>query len=223
MIKLAWKNIWRNKVRSGVILTAIALGLFAGTFLVSFMTGYIVDSANIDIKNHLSHFQIHNPAFRANNDINAFLEREAVESVLQNSDIANETKATYRLSINGIIASAGNISVVSLKVVDVEEEKAVSGIWECIPDTMGAFLPDGSRLPTIVISRKLAEHLKVRLTQKLVFSFTDCEGEGHASVVQGWISFGQHHGDFFPALLSVFFSLPKNTANQTVGSFVEVE
>jgi len=176
LISLSWKNIWRNKVRSGVILTAIALGLFAGTYLVAFMTGWMLDSTKTEIANHHSHVQIHNRSFIANNDINGFMDREEVEKALQNSTFANEMKISYRLSINGLLASANNVTGISLKGVNTEEEKSVSNIWKCIPDTLGEFLPNDASMP-IVISQKTAEKLKLKLKSKVVFTFADCNGD----------------------------------------------
>jgi len=173
---LSWKNIWRNKVRSGVILTAIALGLFAGTFLVSFMSGWMIGSTNTEIANHHSHFQIHNKSFIANNDINAFIDREFVEEKIQKCNFEDELKISYRLSINGLLASANNATGISLKAVNPEEEKLVSGIWNCIPDTLGEYLPDDFRMP-IVISQKTAEKLKLKLKSKVVFTFADSNGD----------------------------------------------
>jgi ABC-type lipoprotein release transport system permease subunit len=176
ILKLSWKNIWRNKVRSGVILTAIALGLFAGTYLVSFMSGWMIGSTNTEIKNHHSHFQIHDKSFIANNDINAFIDRKYVEKKIQNCGFEDELKISYRLSINGLLASANNLTGISLKAVNPEEEKPVSSIWECIPDTLGEFLPNDFRMP-IVISQKTAEKLKLKLKSKVIFTFADSNGD----------------------------------------------
>jgi len=176
ILVLSWKNIWRNKVRSGVILTAIALGLFAGTFLVSFMSGWMLGSTNTEIANHHSHFQIHNKSFIANNDINAFIDREFVEEKIQKCNFEDELKISYRLSINGLLASANHATGISLKAVNPEEEKLVSGIWNCISDTLGEYLPDDFRMP-IVISQKTAEKLKLKLKSKVVFTFADSNGD----------------------------------------------
>ncbi|MDR2971135.1 MAG: FtsX-like permease family protein [Bacteroidales bacterium] len=176
LVRLSWKNIWRNKVRSGVILGAIAIGLFAGTYLVAFMTGWVVDSAVTEIGNHHAHFQIHNKSFMANNDINAVFSKEDMEKTLKNCDFSDQLNISYRLSINGLLASASNVSGISLKAVNASDEKLVSNIWKNIPDTLGEFLPDNVRMP-VVISQKTAEKLKVRLKSKIVFSFTDCNGD----------------------------------------------
>jgi hypothetical protein len=39
LIAVAWRNIWRNKTRSLVILIAICLGLTSGIFYIAFYNG----------------------------------------------------------------------------------------------------------------------------------------------------------------------------------------
>ena len=176
LINLAWKNIWRNKVRSGVILTAIALGLFSGTYFSSFMSGWMISSVNNDIENHISHFQIHDTAFIANSDINAFFDKNRVEAKISESSFDKDVKVSYRLKLNGMLASATNVAGVFAKAVNPEDEKAVSKISRQIPDSLGSFLPEDARMP-IVISKKIAENLKVKLKSKIIFTFADSNGE----------------------------------------------
>ena len=39
LLQLAWKNIWRNKIRSGIVLGSVALGLWVGAFMMSYSFG----------------------------------------------------------------------------------------------------------------------------------------------------------------------------------------
>ncbi|MDR2805448.1 MAG: FtsX-like permease family protein [Dysgonamonadaceae bacterium] len=172
--RLAWKNIWRNKVRSGVILGAIALGLFSGTYIDAFMNGWIVGTVNRDVDTHLAHIQIHDTAFLANADINAFFLRPAVSEKIEASGLP--VSVSYRLILQGMLASANNAVGVTVKGVFPEEEKAVSSIGKEIPDTLGVFFPDNARTP-VVVSKKIAEKLKVKLKSKIVFTFQDVRGE----------------------------------------------
>jgi ABC-type lipoprotein release transport system permease subunit len=174
LISLSWKNIWRNKLRSGMILGAIAIGLFAGTFMTAFMAGWIERSVTSDIQNQLAYIQVHHPDFAANNDVNAyFLQDEAREKI---ASVAGVTATTYRLELNAMLASAAAATGVSVKGVDVADEKAAFSLHKTIPDSCGSFLPDEGRMQ-IVISRKTAEKLKVRLKSKLVLTFQDAGGE----------------------------------------------
>jgi ABC-type lipoprotein release transport system permease subunit len=161
-------------VRSGVILGAIAIGLFAGTCLSAFMNGWILGSVNTDINTHLSHVQIHDTAFMVNSDINAFFVKEPVAAEITQSGLA--VGASYRLNLSGMLASANNAVGVTAKGVFPDEENSVSTLSGQIPDTLGAFLPDDARMP-VVISKKTAEKLKVKLKSKIVFTFQNVHGD----------------------------------------------
>ena len=177
MVRLAWKNIWRNKVRSGVILSAIAIGLFAGTFMLAFLNGWIIGTVNSDIETQYSHIQIHDTAFLVNYDINACFLRKDVENNICRDDIKGvPTKTAFRLCLTGMLASPYNVAGVTAKGVWEDEEKQVTTVWEQIPDSLGAFLPEDAKMP-IVISSKIAEKLKVKLKSKIVFTFQDVHGD----------------------------------------------
>lgn len=171
---LAWKNIWRNKVRSSVILGAIGVGLFAGFYLSAFMSGWVAGAVNNDIDTYLSHVQVHDTAFLANGDVGAFFMEAPVKEKIGQSGLP--AAVSFRLRLSGMLASANNAIGVTAKGVSAEEEKAVATVWKQIPDTLGAFLPGEARMPA-VISRKIAEKLKVKLKSKIVFTFQDATGE----------------------------------------------
>ncbi|MCL2596713.1 MAG: FtsX-like permease family protein [Paludibacter sp.] len=180
LIKLAWKNIWRNKIRSGVILGAIALGLFAGTYLALFSSGWMVGTVNDVINTDLAHIQLRDTTFAADNDINAYFLRKNIENIFDNFrqkyTLCKTANISYRLLINGMLASANNSVGVQANGVNVEEEKLVSSVWKTIPDSLGKFLPADATNP-IVISTKTAEKLKIKLNSKIVFSFQDAVGQ----------------------------------------------
>jgi len=174
LANLAWKNIWRNKVRSGVILGAIVIGLFAGTFMLAFTSGWMVGSVNSDIETELSHVQIHNPKFLANNDINAYFNRDEVDKKIKESNLP--VKVAFRLNLTGMLASPHNAVGVTAKAVWENEEEQVTTVWKQIPDTMGVFLTDNTK-NAIVISKKIADKLSVKLRSRIIFTFQDTNGD----------------------------------------------
>jgi len=156
------------------------VGLFAGTYMAAFSSGWTIGAINDDINTNISHIQIRDTAFVADNDMNAYFMRRDVEKVLagfQNKERA--VNVSYRLNINGMLASANNAVGVMANAVNVAEEKKVSTVWKTIPDSLGSFLPDDATNP-IVISARNAQKLKVKLRSKIVFSFHDAAGEMQA-------------------------------------------
>ena len=66
LFKIAFKNVWRNKVRSLIVITAITLGLAGGIFTASIITGMVEQKIRTGINNEVSHIQIHHPEFPKN-------------------------------------------------------------------------------------------------------------------------------------------------------------
>jgi len=173
---IAWKNIGRNKVRSGVILGAIAIGLFSGTFLLAASEGWVVGAVHDDIAKDSAHVQIHHADFLANEDIQAYFLREEVEAKLKETQLLAPAATAFRLRLSGMLASPHGALGVFVKAVFEEEEKQVSNLWQSIPETQGSFLSDDTK-NALVISRRMADKLKVKLKSKLVFTFQDVQGE----------------------------------------------
>jgi putative ABC transport system permease protein len=63
LLSLAWRNIWRNKRRSLIIIAAIAVGLLCGLFASAVMFGMGDSLVNTTIDRDLGHIQIHTKSF----------------------------------------------------------------------------------------------------------------------------------------------------------------
>ncbi len=174
ILQLAWKNIWRNKTRSFIIIGAIAIGLFAGTFMTSFISGWMQRQIESDINNQISFIQIHHKGFTRNYDLADYFMRSDIDPVLKSDDTVSNV--SYRVIITGMLASAANAVGVNINAVDVDDETAVSDLYKNIPDTCGNFLRDDATM-RIVISSRTAEKLNVKLKSKVVVNFQDAGGE----------------------------------------------
>ncbi len=171
---LSWKNIWRNKTRSFIIIGAIAIGLFAGAFIASFITGWMQRQVESDIHNQISYIQIHHENFLNNYDLSDYFLRSQIEPVIQSDK--GISHVSYRLKIVGMLASAANAVGLHINAVDVPEEMKVSSLYTTIPDSCGSFFQDNKEM-RIVISRRTAEKLKVKLNSKVVVNFQNLDGE----------------------------------------------
>ena len=63
IFKIAWRNIWRSKVRSLVVLTSIALGIWAGLLIIGFSFGMNNERTAAAIGSTLGHSQVHSSSF----------------------------------------------------------------------------------------------------------------------------------------------------------------
>ena len=172
ILAVAWRNIWRSKTRSLVILIAICLGLASGIFYMGFYKGMIDQRINSAIKTEASHLQVHSPEYLSNPD---------KKFVIANSDsvtrairaVPGVKATTSRILINTMIQSPATGSGVKVTGIDPEDEKQVTNLYSRIIE--GTYFEEGKRNP-IVIGKKLAEKLKVRLKSKVVITLQDMEG-----------------------------------------------
>lgn len=178
LLTIAWRNIWRNRSRSLVIIGAIILGIWALSFLNSWMMGmgemYVADI----IDNQTSHIQIHNEEF---------LKEHKSEFVIPNSnEVINELKRTQgiesmsaRIIVNGIVTAPRMSKGVSIRAVNPADEAAVVNLNNKIK--AGDYFNDEKRNP-ILIGEALAEKLKIKVGKKITLQYQDLNGELTAQV-----------------------------------------
>ena len=42
ILKIAWRNVWRNKLRSGVVFGSVVIGIWSGLFVIAMSQGMLV-------------------------------------------------------------------------------------------------------------------------------------------------------------------------------------
>lgn len=172
IFNIAWKNIWRNRFRSIIIISAIALGIFSGLLLVAFSKGMTIQRISAALNTEISHIQLHQPDFIVQEDIKMLMHPiDSIEHILrQNPNISSHTS---RVLVNSIASSAETGTNVKVNGIDPVEECTVTDLYTKI--TEGSFFGKQSRNPA-VISQKLAEKLKLRCNSKLVLQIQDLQG-----------------------------------------------
>lgn len=171
IFSVAWRNIWRNKVRSLVVIFAIAIGLYAGVWSAAFMKGMMNQRIDKVIKTELSNIQIHNPEFRKTSEFANYMDNASALAD-QISTIENVKGASNRIVIQSMVASAETAAGVVIMGVDPEKESLVTNLNTKIID--GAYF-EGIKKNPVVIGKKLAEKLNVKLRSKIVITIQDLE------------------------------------------------
>lgn len=169
---IAWRNVWRNKGRSIVVIGAMIVGIwaltFGGGFMQSFLTGYIASS----IRHETSNGQVHHPEFTQDYDINFYIKNP--QSVIDYLKETNEIEfITARSLVNGMISSSRQATGVKITGVNPGEEANVTELNTLVKE--GAYFEGISSNP-VMIGDKLAEKLKVGVKSKVVLTFQDKDG-----------------------------------------------
>jgi ABC-type lipoprotein release transport system permease subunit len=167
LLTLAWKNIWRNKKRSLIILVAITLGLWAGLFSVAVMYGSWDTTVNSTIDRNLSHIQIHTKEFKDENLISFFIPagNKIADEII---DLKEVKDVSARVLIEGMASSPSSSRGVNIIGIDPDREKAVTTIADYVVE--GEYFNGIKRNP-ILVGQKLADRLGLRLHSKIVLSF----------------------------------------------------
>jgi putative ABC transport system permease protein len=172
LFKIAWRNIWRNRTRSVVVIASVAVGLFAGMFMMAFFQGAINQGIQSTVETQLSHIQFHNPAFIADKDVNFTIgDGPAIIGRLKKD--AGVKAVSGRLVTTGMISSSSTAAGVEIHGVVAEDEKAVSTISKDIIE--GSYFT--GKKNEIVIGEKLAIKLGVKLHNKIVLTFQSKTGD----------------------------------------------
>lgn len=169
---IAWKNIWRNRFRSVIIMSAITLGIYAGLFLVAFSKGMTIQRISAALNTEISHIQIHMPDFLIKQDVKMVISPvDLIEKTLDSNPLI--VGYSSRIVMNSIASSAETGANVKINGIDPAHERKVSDIFTKITD--GNFFETNARNP-VLVSQKLAEKLKLSLNSKIVLQIQDLHG-----------------------------------------------
>lgn len=157
---IAWKNVWRNKKRSLVVIVAVTLGIISGVLLIGIMEGWVKQRLHDAIYNEVSHIQIHNNDYIKNEEIGLTVRN--LEEISRNIDSLKGLSGWVKRT--KIVAMANtpwaNTGVI-IYGIDAEKEKLVTEIYKEIVPGGGEYL-DNQKPGNILISDKTAEILKLK-------------------------------------------------------------
>jgi ABC-type lipoprotein release transport system permease subunit len=157
---IAWKNVWRNKKRSLVVIVAVALGIISGVLLVGIMEGWTKQRLHDAIYNEVSHIQIHNSEYIKNEEID--LTVQDPDKIARSIDSLKELSGwVKRTKIVAMANTPWANSGVIIYGIEPEKEKLVTEIYRKIVAGGGEYL-DEKRPGDILISDKTAELLKLK-------------------------------------------------------------
>jgi ABC-type lipoprotein release transport system permease subunit len=157
---IAWKNVWRNKKRSLVVIVAVTLGIIAGVLLIGIMEGWTAQRLNDAIYNEVSHIQIHNEEYIKNEEIDLTIRN--LEEITRSIDSIQEVSGwVMRTKIIAMANTPWANTGVIIYGVDPEKEKQVTEIYKKIIPYGGEYL-DNQSPGDILISDKTAEVLKLK-------------------------------------------------------------
>jgi putative ABC transport system permease protein len=178
LFSLAWRNIWRNKRRSLIIISAIAAGLLCGLFASAVMFGMGESLVNSTIDRDIGHVQIHSTKFENEKLLTDTIPtpQRVVASIKQEKNVIG---ISLRTIIEGMGSSASTSNGLRIVGINPEQEKSVTNIYKQM--VAGNYFENKqSNSPRhtnkIIIGQKLADNLGLRERSKIVLSFQELDG-----------------------------------------------
>ena len=89
ILKVAWRNIWRSRIRSIIVLSSIAIGIWAGLVIIGFSFGMNNERTAAAIGATLGHSQAHHQAFIKDTQPSAVLSEAAIQELETTLDAQN--------------------------------------------------------------------------------------------------------------------------------------
>ncbi|TAN18092.1 MAG: ABC transporter permease [Chitinophagaceae bacterium] len=169
---MAWRNIWRNKIRSIIIMLSVVIGLFAGISVLALYNGMMKSRIRTVIEAEVGHLQIHHPEFKK--DYEPVFVLKNGDEILKSIRLIPEIKyAAPRSVTQGMLSTATGSSGIQINGIIPELEYRTSQLQKKIIEGTGF---SGNKKNEILIGKKLAVKMKLRTGSKLVLTFTDTSG-----------------------------------------------
>lgn len=183
ILRMAWRNTWRNRRRTGIVVTAVSVGI-AGTLLsVAVNYGMIVQMVDTAIATELGHIQIHAAGYEADPALRLQLERAGAREMAALEELGAVRASARRVRGEGLVSSPRASAGVRVVGIEPSRESRISTIATSMTD--GAYLGDGPR--QVLLGEQLARRLEVGVGDKIVVSVQELSGDltGEALRVAG--------------------------------------
>ncbi len=175
-IKLAWRNLFRNKRRSFIAGTAMGLGLASLIFTDALVIGMRDNMIHSATSSFLGEGQIHAEGYQTSQAVEDTINQlqTVVQDLRQEKIVKN---FTVRVNSRAMISSAANVTSVGLVGVNPKTEQYLSQVDEAL--VKGNYFKDSTG-SEILIGSKLAEILEVELRDRVVITVSQV-GSGDLS------------------------------------------
>jgi ABC-type lipoprotein release transport system permease subunit len=162
-LRLAWKNIWRNKARTLITVAAVFIAVLLSALMSSMQEGQYISMIDNTVKFYSGYLQIHHPDYWEDKSINhTYVPDEDLYSKIQS--IEEITAVVPRLEYFTLLSYKDDSRGSLIIGIDPEKENELTNLKHWLKE--GEFLTDND--DGILVAVNLAKHLKVNVGDTLV-------------------------------------------------------
>jgi len=172
ILRLGWRNLWRNPRRTFLQVLAVACSLFLAVFFNNLAFGSYLQMIREGVKAGSGHIGVYHPSYLADRKIEQFFTVASSAAAL--ARIPGVKSVFPRLQLPGLARSSHDSSGVAVLGLEMAAEAGSHPLLEGRRLKSGA-IPSGGR--GVLIGDRLAEILRLRVGRKLVVMFQGAGGD----------------------------------------------
>lgn len=170
--KIGWRNLWRNRRRTGIQLAVIIGSMFLALFFNNFSNGLYVNMIDGGVRSGSGHIGLYHERYLDDRQVSDTVNAEALMERLEKDP---DVVAVYpRLHVPGLLRSSRDSRPAGALGLDFAREAAHNSLLDPELIVEGS-LPTGPN--SLLIGETLARELKVKVGKKVVWMAQDANGE----------------------------------------------
>ena len=187
LVKLAWRNIWRNKRRTFITMGSVFFAVILATLMMSIKQGVYSRMIDSMVGSYTGYIQIHSKGYWEEKTLdNSMVFNDTLKSMLKNElDIIGHVE---RIESFALAASDSVTKGAMVVGVNPEKEKEINNLHERV--SKGEYLTSNDQ--AILVGNGLAEYLKINIGDTLILIGSGYHGASAAGKysIKGIIKFG---------------------------------
>ena len=185
-LKIAWRNLWRNKRRSLITIASIFFGVLIATVMNSLQDGTYANMIDMMVKMSSGYVQIQNPEYFNNKSINNTF-TPSLELIEQLENTPRVTTVAKRLESFALISSGMNTRGGAVVGFEPHTDKQTSNLQNWVSD--GTFLERGD--DGVLVTYNIAKHLGLNVNDSIILISQGYRGVTAAGVypIRGILTF----------------------------------
>lgn len=214
LLRLAWRNIWRNRRRTFITMASIVMAVVLSAVMSSMQQGQYDQMIDNSVGSFTGHIQIQAPDYFDEPMLDHSLEIDD-ELLASISDVKNVRAVIPRIDSYALAGGVEKTRPALVMGIDIESEKALSKPHDKMVE--GEYFTSMNEQATIV-SQGLAEYLEIGIGDSLVLLSSGFRGTTAAGLIpiKGIAKFG------LPQLNNSTVYLPLGTAQEFYGAYDRV-
>jgi ABC-type lipoprotein release transport system permease subunit len=165
-LRLSWRNIWRHRRRTIIIVLAMSLTLALMMFYDGLMNGFTDAIYGNAVKVLGGNIQVHADGYRDQAESTPLLPLADPQAVIKAAEANPQTlAATQRINTGGLVTNREGAFSVGITGIEPEKEQAVNLIGQYVKEGRNLASDD---LDNILIGKGLAEAMDVKVGDKII-------------------------------------------------------